>query len=97
MSSMRSGSVFRLSGLVVAAAEALLGALLASTVLGPYFWVTAAATAALAVAVPRLMNAPPEGPEGGGGEEDPDDPPPWWPQFEQALRAYERDRLETRV
>ena len=83
-------------GLAVALAEALAGVPLLGTILGSYFWVLAAVTAALAIGAHRLLEPPRGGGDGGGGggDDPPGGEPPWWPDFESDLRSYlqERDR-----
>lgn len=53
------------------------------------------ATAALAIALDRLLRPAPPAPDGGGGSKPAPVPPPepsWWPAFERDLGAYTDSR-----
>lgn len=93
---MRASTLLLCCGLAVAAGEAALGVVLRDTVLGPYFWACAAATAVLAVVLRRFLEAPGEGGDDPGGQADPEGPPPWWPEFESQFEAHVRasDRVQ---
>lgn len=89
---------FLAAGLTVAVAEGVLALVAWPTGLGPYLLATAAATAALTVAMSRLLVPPPDEGEGGlGVDADDPPPPPWWPEFEAAFRAHARERPQDRI
>ena len=87
-------------GLGIALVEALIGIPLIGTILGSYFWVLAAVTAAMAIAFHRMLE-PPDDDEGGGGPPrgggPPGDDPPWWPGFERDFRRYVQERVRDRA
>lgn len=89
---------FLVIGLAIACAEALIGIPLIGTILGWYFWVLAAVTAALAIGAHRLLEPPgdDDGGHGGGGGGPPDGDPPWWPEFERDFRRYLQERVRER-
>jgi hypothetical protein len=88
---------FVLAGVIVGVVEGALGVLASPVGLGPYLWACAAASAAIAIVVHRLLAPRRDDPgdDDGGlrrGTDDDPPPPPWWPDFEDAFRAYARER-----
>jgi len=94
---VRPAQRFLAIGLLIGLVEVVIGLPLIGTVLGWYFLVLGAVTAAIAVAAHGLLEPPPRDDEGGddGGGGPPEGDPPWWPEFESAFRAYLRDRTRT--